>query len=361
MKKSLLLLLCMFCTLLCSAQERVNRVKLSFEKEGYILEKAIGWSYDEYVGEWVDCVNVLESEKKNKAYTTSPLWASGEFNNLISLQFKTITYNNQLYYALVWHKWDGAYEYPNIQEDWEYWRTKVFMMFTQQDIYKLRNLTNKPLTIKVSSPSTDRYNTAADVDVIQSEMNSGYVKQLYLVIYKATDGSIRFLFRQYDWDSYDIKTQYFEITEAEYLKLISISNGDAEIEKMENPPLANQSPEQENTPSDEEEEVIYMVVEKMPEFPGGQQALFTFLCENVAYPADAHTNGIQGRVICQFIVEKDGRVSDVQVVRSSGDSSLDKEALRVIKSMPNWTPGTQRGKPVRVKYTIPINFRLPNG
>jgi TonB family protein len=360
MKKNLLLLLCMFCTLLCSAQERVNRVKLSFEKEGYILEKAIGWSYDEYVGEWVDCVNVLESEKKNKAYTTSPSWASGEFNNLISLQFKTITYNNQLYYALVWHKWDGAYKYPSIREDWEYWRTKVFMMFTQQDIYKLRNLTNKLLTIKVSSPSTDRYNTAADVDVIQSEMNSGYVKQLYLVIYKAIDGSIRFLFRQYDWDSYDIKTQYFEITEAEYLKLISISDGDAEIAKMENP-VADNSPQVESTPSDEEEEVIYMVVEKMPEFPGGQQAMSQFLSESVVYPQDAYANGIQGRVICQFVVEKDGRVSDVQVVRSSGDSSLDKEALRVIKSMPNWTPGMLRDNPVRVKYTIPINFRLPNG
>ena len=123
-------------------------------------------------------------------------------------------------------------------------------------------------------------------------------------------------------------------------------------------PVADNSPQVENTPSDEEEEVIYMVVEKMPEFPGGQQALFTFICENLAYPEDAHTNGIQGRVICQFVVEKDGRVSDVQVVRSSGNSSLDKEALRVIKSMPNWTPGTQRGKPVRVKYTMPVSFRL---
>ena len=109
--------------------------------------------------------------------------------------------------------------------------------------------------------------------------------------------------------------------------------------------------------SNSKEEAL-QVCEQMPEFPGGQQAMSQFLSESVVYPQDAYANGIQGRVICQFVVEKDGRVSDVQVVRSSGDSSLDKEALRVIKSMPNWTPGTQRGKPVRVKYTMPVSFRL---
>ncbi len=109
---------------------------------------------------------------------------------------------------------------------------------------------------------------------------------------------------------------------------------------------------------DEEEEVVFMVVEKMPEFPGGQQALFKYLSENVKYPAIAQENGIQGRVICQFVVNKDGAIVDVQVVRSGGDPSLDKEAVRVIKSMPKWKPGQQRGKAVRVKYTVPVNFKL---
>ena len=93
---------------------------------------------------------------------------------------------------------------------------------------------------------------------------------------------------------------------------------------------------------EEEEEVIFVVVEKMPEFPGGQQ----------------QENGIQGRVICQFVVNRDGSIVDVEVVRSGGDPSLDKEAVRVIKSMPKWKPGQQRGKPVRVKYTVPVNFKL---
>ena len=109
---------------------------------------------------------------------------------------------------------------------------------------------------------------------------------------------------------------------------------------------------------EEEEEVIFMVVETMPEFPGGQQALFKYLSDNVKYPVIAQENGIQGRVICQFVVNKDGAIVDVEVVRSGGDPSLDKEAVRVIKSMPKWNPGKQRGKAVRVKYTVPVNFRL---
>ena len=109
---------------------------------------------------------------------------------------------------------------------------------------------------------------------------------------------------------------------------------------------------------EEEEDVIFMVVETMPEFPGGQDSLFSYLKANVQYPVIAQENGIQGRVMCQFVVNKDGSIVDVVVVRSSGETSLDKEAIRVIKAMPRWKSGKQRGKPVRVKYTLPVNFRL---
>lgn len=108
---------------------------------------------------------------------------------------------------------------------------------------------------------------------------------------------------------------------------------------------------------EEEEEVIFQVVEKMPEFPGGQQALFEYLSKNIRYPVIAQENGLQGRVICQFVVNSDGSIVDIQVVRSV-DPSLDKEAIRVIQSMPKWQAGEQRGKKVRVKYTLPVNFRL---
>lgn len=105
-------------------------------------------------------------------------------------------------------------------------------------------------------------------------------------------------------------------------------------------------------------EEIFVVVDTMPEFPGGVSAMMKYLSENIKYPVIAQENGIQGRVICQFVVEKDGRITNIQVLRSSGEKSLDKEAVRVISTMPNWSPGSAFGKPVRVKYTIPINFRL---
>lgn len=106
------------------------------------------------------------------------------------------------------------------------------------------------------------------------------------------------------------------------------------------------------------DEPLFIVVEQMPEFPGGKEALFRFLNENVKYPAVAVANGIQGRVLCQFVVEKDGTITDVVVVKSGGDPSIDKEAVRVLKSMPKWIPGKQKGQPVRVKYTVPVSFKL---
>jgi protein TonB len=108
---------------------------------------------------------------------------------------------------------------------------------------------------------------------------------------------------------------------------------------------------------EESEHQIFTVVEKMPEFPGGQNALLKFLATSIKYPVIAQENGIQGRVVVAFVVNKDGSVVDAEVVRGV-DPSLDKEALRVIGIMPKWSPGEQRGKPVRVKYTVPVQFRL---
>ena len=100
---------------------------------------------------------------------------------------------------------------------------------------------------------------------------------------------------------------------------------------------------------------IFQVVEDMPQFPGG--SVQKWITKNVKYPMIAQENNIQGKVFVQFVIEKDGSVSDVKVARSV-DPSLDKEAIRVVKAMPKWKPGKQRGKPVRVSYTVPINFQL---
>lgn len=107
----------------------------------------------------------------------------------------------------------------------------------------------------------------------------------------------------------------------------------------------------------EDQKKIHVIVEKMPEFKGGAGAMNNFLVKNIKYPLIAQENNIQGRVICQFVVNSDGRIVDVVVVRGV-EASLDAEAVRVIKSMPPWTPGKQGGKNVRVKYTLPIRFKL---
>lgn len=102
---------------------------------------------------------------------------------------------------------------------------------------------------------------------------------------------------------------------------------------------------------------VFDVVEQMPEYPGGMQALFEYLSQNLKYPEDAKQQKVEGRVIAIFVVETDGSISNVEVVKPVFPS-LDAEAVRVLSDMPKWKPGMQSGKVVRVKYTVPINFSL---
>ncbi len=108
---------------------------------------------------------------------------------------------------------------------------------------------------------------------------------------------------------------------------------------------------------DEDRPGVYMIVEQMPEFPGGDKSLFQFIADNTKYPADAKDKGIKGRVFVNFIVEPDGSVSDIRVLRGIG-GGCDEEAVRIVESMPKFKPGMQNGEAVRVSYTVPVNFRL---
>lgn len=110
-----------------------------------------------------------------------------------------------------------------------------------------------------------------------------------------------------------------------------------------------------STTSDNEK--VYQVVGQQPNFPGGKEELFKYLAYNMIYPADAAKNKVEGRVLVTFVIEHDGSISNVNVVNSVYPS-LDKEAIRVVSEMPKWIPGKANGKTVRVKYTIPITFRL---
>lgn len=107
--------------------------------------------------------------------------------------------------------------------------------------------------------------------------------------------------------------------------------------------------------SDDSDNAVYKMVEEMAQFPGGQAEMLKFIQENRQYPEAAKANGVHGKVMVTFIVERDGSLSDVKVMRGLG-SGCDEEAIRVVQSMPKWNPGKQRGKEVRCSYVVPITF-----
>ena len=112
-----------------------------------------------------------------------------------------------------------------------------------------------------------------------------------------------------------------------------------------------------STAQTKKNDMVFDVVEVMPQYPGGQIAMLKYLMENIKYPEQAMKEGIQGRVTVRFIVEKDGSISDVRPILSV-HPLLNKEAVRVVESMPKWTPGKQNGKPVRVRFNVPVMFKL---
>ena len=112
-----------------------------------------------------------------------------------------------------------------------------------------------------------------------------------------------------------------------------------------------------STAQTKKNDMVFDVVEVMPQYPGGQIAMMKYIMENIKYPKQAMKERIQGRVTVRFIVEKDGSISNVRPIHSV-HTLLDKEAVRVVKSMPKWSPGKQHGKPVRVQLIVPIMFKL---
>lgn len=139
---------------------------------------------------------------------------------------------------------------------------------------------------------------------------------------------------------------------------ISCSQDASQTEDAKEEVVAPVSPEAKEAPADSTaKEEVFMVAEQMPEYPGGMKEMLKFLQDNLKYPENAMKNNVQGRVIVQFVVEKDGTPTEFKVLRSV-DPDLDAEALRVLQTMPKWKPGMQRGEVVRVKYTVPVSFKL---
>ncbi len=150
------------------------------------------------------------------------------------------------------------------------------------------------------------------------------------------------------------------------VEVLNIVDDDVEIEdeleiedtEADDETVIDVAPVIETAEEEEEEEAkVFFIVEDMPEFPGGDLALRKYIANAIKYPVIAQENGIQGKVYVTFVVGKDGRVVNASIARGV-DASLDKEALRVVNTLPPWKPGKQRGKPVNVSYTVPINFVL---
>ena len=133
-----------------------------------------------------------------------------------------------------------------------------------------------------------------------------------------------------------------------------ISEGAIELEES---PVSGMVGKYTTEETDLNGETYYVIVDEMPEFPGGDIALINYIKQNLRYPAFAHEMGIQGRVAMSFIIESDGSISNIDVSRSPAEE-LSQEAIRLVKSMPKWTPGKKKGTPVRVKYLLPITFRI---
>ncbi len=154
----------------------------------------------------------------------------------------------------------------------------------------------------------------------------------------------------------EVSNELKEISAVKVNDLTAIMQAD-EAKSVETPAISDEKKAKVQSADQNEKDSTFMVVEQMPEFPGGMGECMKFLGENIRYPEVAHKNGVQGRVIMQFVVDKDGSITDPKVVRSVSPE-IDSEAIRVIKAMPKWKPGRQRGKEVRVRYTIPVMFRL---
>ena len=203
--------------------------------------------------------------------------------------------------------------------------------------------------VKVSGQVIDDFNgPVIGANVIVKGTNVGTITDTegYFVLETTKNAVLRFSFP-------GMKAKEVAVKDVQgKLKVQLYSDGSAQGSQSA-PPPPPMSPQISTDPSD----LVFTVVEVMPEFPGGQGALLQFLAKSIKYPVIAQQNGIQGRVTCSFVVGKDGVIRNIEVIRG-GDPSLDLEATRVIYMMPKWKPGMQKGKEVSVMYTVPVTFRL---
>lgn len=230
MKKMFLALVALVVALPMVAQERVNRAKARWIGEGEKITNVMGWGYDDTAGEWVGCANVIESKASNKKYTDSDYWKSHTYNNIISLQLKKLEYQGDTLFILVRELWDGGYKYPRIKEDWQYWRSTVFMILEEQHIELLKNLPNSVSRINAVQTTKGLYEEEElDVDLIRKRIESKHKVKSTIHIYEATDGNIRFIFQEIEFleslprMNEDIGKGYFEMPKETFNSLFKMA------------------------------------------------------------------------------------------------------------------------------------------
>jgi hypothetical protein len=215
-----------------SAQDRINRQKLSFEQTSEVLSKATGWANNSTLGEWVDYQNIISEDKDYKDKYKSSLgetMMSREKQSFLAIQTKTITLNNIKYYVLIVDKWSGKYEYPSIYEDWYTFKQTIGYVFTENEFSKLSNIENitELNTInKVSMGSKyEEYDETVFLDLIQTELSrvkSTSPTEYTFPVMKSENGAIRFYlpdsFSKYS--NYDFENEYFETSKDNFNKIL---------------------------------------------------------------------------------------------------------------------------------------------
>lgn len=232
--RRLLLILLIISSVNCYSQERVNRAKLGFESVSDSIIEAKGWAYNSELGEWIDYDNVINKSKDYKDQYKSlagKYMMSKSEQNFISLQFKTLSFNNNKYHILIADKWTGSYEYPSIQRGWEEYVERIAYIYTDTEYSKIKNISNEVTEIKTLYSVTfslrfDKYDETKLLDLIQTELTkekSKYASEYIFPIIESTEGNIRFYVPSKfmgDKEEYNFDDRYFETDKDNFSKLI---------------------------------------------------------------------------------------------------------------------------------------------
>ncbi len=347
------------------AQERTNKVlpKIGTEIKGQ-LSKATGWLLNPE-GQWISRQNripvYIENEFKSLIdYEKRSLG----LDNFISFQLREVTIEDSIYSILIKKYKNGSYKYEAIEKEWREYSAVRFYIFSNSELKKIKTLksnTTNFININILYDNSiewikdETYITDIEKKIALSFYKSNAKDVIEIAPYKIKNIVQFKILSPFYQDNCYYETDYtsfqnlFKIEE----RTESMNTENALQEKQEN--LINEGSDKLN----EEDEELFTIVEEMPTFPGGDVKMLEFINNNIKYPGLERENSIEGTVYVSFVVNKEGEIIDAKTIRGiPGGPNLDKEAVRVINSMPKWTPGKQNGKLVFVQFTLPVRFAI---